>query len=66
METRSITLNPREVATMLGISYWQVLNMCKKNELPHIVIGKRKFFRLETIQQWLAKLEEKSITLNVE
>ncbi len=55
------TLKARLAAEYLGISYWKLLDMVKKNEIPHIRAGKLVLFRKETLDQWLRKQEMKSI-----
>lgn len=55
------TLKAREAAKYLNISYWKILDMAKKNEIPHIRIGKLVLFRRETLDSWLAHREAASV-----
>lgn len=50
-----ITLTAKEVAPMLGISYWMVTQLCKRGKLPHFRIGKRILFNKETMIEWTKK-----------
>lgn len=38
-------------------SYWTLLDYAKRGKVPHIRIGKRVFFRAESLDQWLKGLE---------
>jgi excisionase family DNA binding protein len=52
-----ITLKAREAASLLGISYWKVLEMAKRGEIPHVRVGKLVLFRQDTLHRWLAEQE---------
>jgi excisionase family DNA binding protein len=54
------TLKARLAAEYLGISYWKLLDMAKKGEIPHIRAGKLVLFRQATLDRWLAEQEEKN------
>ncbi|MEZ7892704.1 MAG: helix-turn-helix domain-containing protein [Candidatus Wallbacteria bacterium] len=56
-----LTVNAREIAKFIGISYWSVLEMCKRGEIPYIPVGKKKLFRLDSIEQWLTLRESSTI-----
>lgn len=58
---RPITLKAKEAAQYLGCSYWKLLDMAKKSEIPHIRVGKLVFFRKETLDQWLGEQEMRSM-----
>lgn len=58
---KSITLKARQAAAYLGISYWKILDMVKKGEIPHIRAGKLVLFRRETLDNWLAEQEAANI-----
>ena len=51
------TLTAREAAGYLGISYWSLLNLVRRQLIPHSRIGKKFVFRTQTIDQWLTKQE---------
>lgn len=55
------TLTAKEAAEYLGISYWFVTQLVKRKKLPCIRLGNRLLFRVETLQQYLDKLENESI-----
>lgn len=59
MDQRTITA--KEAANYLGISYWLLLEMVKKNLIPCIELGignkKRKLFRVETLDKWIDEQE---------
>jgi excisionase family DNA binding protein len=55
------TLKAREAARYLGISYWKILDMAKKSEIPHVRVGKIVLFRRETLDHWLAQQEAASV-----
>lgn len=58
---RPVTLKAKEAAQYLGCSYWKLLEMVKKGEIPHIRVGKLVFFRKVTLDQWLGEQEIKSM-----
>ena len=55
------TLTAKEAAEYLGISYWLLLDMAKRNEVPHIRAGQRILFRLTSVNEWMDVQEELSI-----
>jgi excisionase family DNA binding protein len=55
------TINAKEAAHYLGVSYWLILDMAKKNLIPCIHAGDRVLFRKETIDSWMMDQEEQSI-----
>lgn len=55
------TLSAREAADYIGISYWLLLEMTKRQEIPFIAAGSRKLFRCETLDIWLENREKLSI-----
>lgn len=56
-----ITLSAKEAAKLLGVSYWLLLEMAKKHEVPHIRAGKRVLFRTESLEAWMDKQEQNSM-----
>lgn len=58
---RPVTLKARQAAEYLGVSYWKILDMVKKGEIPHIKAGKLVLFRQETLDQWLVEQETQSV-----
>ncbi|MCG3795990.1 excisionase [Bacillus toyonensis] len=51
------TLTAKEVATYLGISLDLVYKESIYGSLPCIRIGRRKLFRKESLDRWMAKKE---------
>jgi len=56
-----ITITAKQAAKLVGVSYWCLLEFCKRGEIPHISIGNRKLFRREVIERWLAEREARSV-----
>ena len=56
------TLTAKEAANHLGISYWLLLEMCKRKEIMHVKAGSRILFRRESLQQWLIEQEVASVS----
>ena len=55
-------LSEQEVAETLGLSYWSVRQMRLQQGLPHFKCGRRIYYRLQTIQNWLEKQEQGTVT----
>jgi excisionase family DNA binding protein len=55
------TVKAKQAAKYLNISYWKILDMVKKGEIPHIKAGKLVLFRRETLDQWLVEQEQQSV-----
>ncbi len=54
-------LTGKELATLLGISFWAIWKWTKEGEMPFIRVKKRIFYRVSTIEKWLVEMEEASI-----
>ena len=39
------------------VSYWKLLELAKSKSIPHFWIGKRIFFRKDSLDEWFANLE---------
>lgn len=52
------TLTMEEVAEYLGISYWLVGQLVRKNELPHFRVGGRILFRKKIIDNFMEEQEK--------
>lgn len=59
--SEAVTMKAKEAAVYVGISYWLLLELTKKRELPYIAAGGRKLFRKESLDQWMANSEEQSV-----
>ena len=55
------TLKAREAAAYLGVSYWLLLEMAKRGEVPHIRAGRLVLFRKEALDDWMRQQEQLSI-----
>ena len=55
------TLKAREAAAYLGVSYWLLLEMAKRGEVPHIRAGRLVLFRKEALDAWMRQQEQLSI-----
>ena len=55
-------LSEQEVAESLGLSYWSVRQMRLQQGLPHFKCGRRVFYRMETVQNWLEQQELGTVT----
>jgi excisionase family DNA binding protein len=54
-----VTMSAKEAAAYLGISYWLILEMAKRHEIPYIACGSRKLFRKEALDKWMEEQEKK-------
>lgn len=52
------TLTTEETAKYLGVSYWLVGQMVRKNEIPHFRVGGRILFRKKSIDDYMEKQEK--------
>ncbi len=56
----SRVLSEKELAYELGLSSWSVRSLRLKLGLPHFRTSRRIFYRLDTVQAWMAAQEEQS------
>ena len=61
--TTNRCLSEQEVAEYLGLSYWSVRQMRLQQGLPHFKCGRRVFYRMETVQNWLDQQEQGKISM---
>ena len=54
-------MKAREAAAYLGVSYWLLLEMAKRGEVPHIRAGKLVLFRKEALDDWMRQQEQLSV-----
>lgn len=52
------TLTTEETAKYLGVSYWLVGQMVRKNEIPHFRVGGRILFRKKSIDDYMEQQEK--------
>ncbi len=54
-----IILNIKELADYLNCSISTIRNLLRKGELPHFRIGKKIYFKKESIDKWVDGNESK-------
>lgn len=59
--TKRATLTAREAAQWIGVSYWLLLELVKRKEIPAIHAGRRVLFRVETLDRWMSGQEERAV-----
>ena len=52
-----ITMTVAEAAAYLGVSTDTIYEMVRRREIPHIRIRRRIFFRRDTLDAWLSRME---------
>ena len=52
------TFTAKEASAYLGISYWLILEMAKRGEVPHFRAGKIVLFRQQTLDDWMGWQEQ--------
>jgi excisionase family DNA binding protein len=58
---KPVTISAKTAAKYLNVSYWKILDMAKKNEIPHIRAGALVLFRKETLDNWIVEQEQQSV-----
>ena len=56
-ELRSLAVRPQKAAEMLGISISSLERLTKAGEIPRIKHGNKVFYRVATLDAWLASRE---------
>ncbi|UNC92418.1 excisionase family DNA-binding protein [Candidatus Contubernalis alkaliaceticus] len=56
-------LTVKDAASYMLSSTWKVYMMVKAGELPHFRVGGKILFRKETLDQWMAEQEKKSVNV---
>lgn len=56
-----ITLTVSETAAYLGVSDDTIYELVRRKEIPHFRLRSRILFRRDTLDEWMTKLERKSI-----
>ena len=59
--TTEKVLNMKELADVLGVSYWTIWRWQREGKIPVIRMNKRVFFRLNSVMARLAKAEAESM-----
>lgn len=55
------TMQAREAAQYLGISYWKLLEYAKAGKIPHVRLPGKLLFRRESLDRWLEEQEQASV-----
>lgn len=54
-------LSAKEAAKYLGISYWLILELVRKKEIPHTKLSSKIIFRKDSLDNYLLESEQKSV-----
>lgn len=57
---KPVTFTAKEAAEYIGISYYTILELARKRQIPHTPVGRRKLFRKETLDKWMTDQEKLS------
>lgn len=55
------TLTMKEASEYLGISYWLVNQLVRREEIPYSKVGGRYLFRVQALEEYLSIKEKESI-----
>lgn len=55
-------LTAKEASEYLRISYWLVIQLVKRNEIPHHKWGKRIFFNKEILDEFIMQKEKTTLS----
>ena len=61
-EVNSPTLNAKQAAMYIGVSYWTLLSLVRKGLIKHFKGGNKLLFRQQTLDEWMKMGEEESIS----
>ena len=56
-QVQRVTLNAREAAQYIGVSYDMLLITAKRKVIPNFQVGRQYFFRQDTLDKWMNNLE---------
>lgn len=56
-----VTLEAKEAAAYIGVSYWTILDMAKQKRIPHVRVGRRVLFRTVALDSWMDEQEKQSV-----
>jgi len=51
-------LKPQEAATYIGCSYWKIMDLVRRNQIPFYRIGNRVLFTPVGLDKWIKKQEQ--------
>lgn len=55
-------LTEKELADRLGLSPWTIRKWRLEGGLPHLQVGRRVFYRLQSVEEWMRDMERSSGT----
>ncbi len=55
------TLTMKEAAEYLGISYWLINRLVRRNEMPCSKVGGKFLFRVQVLDEYLSSKEQESV-----
>ena len=55
------TLTMKEAGEYLGISYWLINQLVRRKKIPCSKVGGKYLFRVQALDEYLTKMEQKSI-----
>ena len=60
LEVKSATLNAKQAANYIGVSYWTLLSLARKGLIKHFRGGKKLLFRQKSLDEWMEQSENES------
>lgn len=63
---KKATMTAKQAAAYIGISYWLILELVKRGEIPCIDLGRRKLFRKKSLDDWMTKVEEECMEKEID
>ncbi len=54
-------LSPQETAAFLGVHKETIYSMVRNNQIPHFRVGRKIFFRVDSLNAWIKEQEENSV-----
>lgn len=58
------TIGVIEAAYYIGVSKDLIYQLVREKKLPHLRVGRRILFRIETLDHWMVESEQNSIDSN--
>ncbi len=56
-----LAVGSQDAAELISISVRHLWSLTKKNQVPHVRLGKRIIYPVEALNQWLVELAMKSL-----
>lgn len=61
LDIQSPTMNAKQAAQYIGISYWTLLNLTRQGQIKHFRGGNKLLFRQKSLDEWMSEAEDASI-----